>query len=56
MRGLDELRRQADQFIEIADLQDEISLEAAPRGIVVVENRRRRDPKKLPRTETAGRG
>ncbi|MBC8021159.1 MAG: NYN domain-containing protein, partial [Methyloceanibacter sp.] len=46
----DELRRQADQFIEIADLQNEISLESTTRELVV-ENRRRRDPKRLPRAE-----
>jgi uncharacterized LabA/DUF88 family protein len=51
----DDLRRQADQFIELADLQNEISLETMNRGLVV-ESRRRREPKKIVREEPAGRG
>jgi hypothetical protein len=38
----DELRRQADQFIDIADLEDEVCREAADRGSRDTSDRRSR--------------
>jgi hypothetical protein len=46
----DELRRQADQFIDLADLQDEVGRDPAERA--QREQRRRAEPSPLDEFET----